>query len=55
MSENKFTVLFADKHQTERDKLAIVFPECFVEGKLDIDKLLNLCNELFGRLWSGNS
>ncbi|MCL2368361.1 MAG: site-specific DNA-methyltransferase, partial [Oscillospiraceae bacterium] len=22
-----------------------VFPECFVEGKLDIDKLLNLCGE----------
>ena len=31
--------------QTEREKLASVFPQCFVEGKLDIDKLLNLCGE----------
>ena len=30
---------------TEREKLASVFPQCFVEGKLDIDKLLSLCGE----------
>ena len=27
------------------DKLRSVFPECFSEGKLDIDKLLGLCGE----------
>ncbi len=27
------------------DKLRAVFPECFAEGKLDIDKLLGLCGE----------
>lgn len=27
------------------DKLRTVFPECFAEGKLDIDKLLSLCGE----------
>lgn len=27
------------------DKLRAVFPECFAEGKLDIDKLLSLCGE----------
>jgi len=27
------------------DKLRSVFPECFAEGKLDIDKLLALCGE----------
>ena len=28
-----------------RDKLRAVFPECFTEGRLDIDKLLSLCGE----------
>lgn len=27
------------------DKLKAAFPECFAEGKLDIDKLLSLCGE----------
>lgn len=31
--------------QTNKDKLKTVFPECFAEGKLDIDKLLSLCGE----------
>lgn len=31
--------------QANIDKLKSVFPECFVEGKLDIDKLLSLCGE----------
>ena len=31
--------------QTEKDKLKSLFPQCFVEGKLDVDKLLNLCGE----------
>ena len=31
--------------QANMDKLKSVFPECFVEGKLDIDKLLSLCGE----------
>lgn len=29
----------------EMEKLRSVFPQCFVEGKLDIDKLLSLCGE----------
>jgi len=34
-----------DIEKTEREKLKAVFPECFVEDKLDIDKLLNMCGE----------
>ena len=34
-----------DIEQTEREKLQSLFPQCFSEGKLDIDKLLNLCGE----------
>jgi len=31
--------------QTERDKLRAVFPQCFTEWRLDIDKLLTMCGE----------
>nr|WP_294509302.1 site-specific DNA-methyltransferase [uncultured Bilophila sp.] len=41
----KLDGLSKDIEQTEREKLAWVFPQCFVEGKLDIDKLLSLCGE----------
>lgn len=34
-----------DLEQANMDKLKAVFPECFAEGKLDIDKLLSLCGE----------
>ena len=34
-----------DLERANMDKLRSVFPECFVEGKLDIDKLLSLCGE----------
>ena len=34
-----------DVEQAERDKLQTVFPECFVDGKLNVDKLLALCGE----------
>ena len=34
-----------DVAATEKEKLRSVFPECFNEGKLDIDKLLSLCGE----------
>lgn len=34
-----------DIEEVEREKLKSVFPQCFSEGKLDIDKLLNLCGE----------
>ena len=37
--------LSMDIEQTNMDKLKAVFPECFAEGKLDIDKLLSLCGE----------
>ena len=34
-----------DLERANMDKLRSVFPECFAEGKLDIDKLLALCGE----------
>ena len=34
-----------DIEEIEREKLRKVFPQCFSDGKLDIDKLLNLCGE----------
>ena len=42
---NKFNGQSMDIEQAERDKLQALFPQCFSEGKLDIDKLLNLCGE----------
>ena len=34
-----------DLENANMEKLKSVFPECFAEGKLDIDKLLSLCGE----------
>lgn len=34
-----------DIESLNRDKLRTVFPECFIEDRLDIDKLLSLCGE----------
>lgn len=34
-----------DLEQVNKEKLKSIFPECFSEGKLDIDKLLSLCGE----------
>ena len=34
-----------DIEKNEREKLKPVFPECFIEEKLYIDKLLNMCGE----------
>ena len=34
-----------DLEKSERNKLQAIFPQCFKEGKLDIDMLLNLCGE----------
>lgn len=34
-----------DVAETDKERLKAVFPQCFVEGKLDIDKLLSLCGE----------
>ena len=42
---NKFDGQSLDIEQAERDKLRSLFPQCFNEGKLDIDKLLSLCGE----------
>lgn len=44
MSE-KMDGLSMDIEHAEREKLRAVFPQCFTEGRLDIDKLLNLCGE----------
>lgn len=41
----KFNGQSMDVEQAERDKLQALFPQCFSEGRLDIDKLLNLCGE----------
>lgn len=47
MVENieKISGLSMDIEGVNKEKLKSIFPECFVEGKLDIDKLLNLCGE----------
>jgi len=45
MDNEKLDGLSMDIELTEREKLRAVFPQCFSEGKLDIDKLLNLCGE----------
>lgn len=42
---DKLDGLSMDIEHAEREKLRAVFPQCFTEGKLDIDKLLNLCGE----------
>ena len=42
---NKISGYSMDIERAEKEKLRAVFPQCFVEGKLDIDKLLNLCGE----------
>lgn len=34
-----------DIEAVDKEKLKAVFPQCFSEGKLDIDKLLSLCGE----------
>ncbi len=45
MTDNVLDGLSMNIEQTNKDKLKTVFPECFAEGKLDIDKLLGLCGE----------
>ena len=42
---NKMDGMSMNIEQTEMEKLKAVFPQCFAEGKLDIDKLLSLCGE----------
>ncbi len=42
---DKLDGMSMDLEQTNMDKLHEVFPECFSEGKLNIDKLLSLCGE----------
>ena len=45
MIDNIIDGMSMNIEQTNMDKLKSVFPECFAEGKLDIDKLLSLCGE----------
>lgn len=42
---DKLDGLSMDIEAANKDKLQSVFPECFTEGRLDIDKLLSLCGE----------
>ncbi len=42
---DKLDGMSMDIEQTEKEKLKSLFPQCFAEGKLDIDKLLSLCGE----------
>lgn len=42
---SKMDGLSFDLEAANKDKLRAVFPECFTEGTLDIDKLLSLCGE----------
>lgn len=41
----KVSGLSMDIEGVNQEKLRTVFPECFNDGKLDIDKLLNLCGK----------
>lgn len=41
----KVSGLSMDIEKANQEKLRAVFPECFNDGKLDIDKLLNLCGQ----------
>ncbi len=43
--DSKIHGLSLDIERSNQDKLRAVFPECFTEEKLDIDKLLSLCGE----------
>ena len=45
MENNRLDGMSMNIEQTEMEKLKVVFPQCFAEGKLDIDKLLSLCGE----------
>ncbi len=45
MENNRLDGMSMNIEQTELEKLKAVFPQCFAEGKLDIDKLLSLCGE----------
>lgn len=42
---DKLDGLSMDMEAVNKEKLRSVFPECFNEGSLDIDKLLSLCGE----------
>ena len=42
---DKLDGLSMDIEAANKERLRAVFPECFSEGKLDIDKLLSLCGE----------
>lgn len=42
---NKLDGLSMNLEKANMEKLKSVFPECFAEGTLDIDKLLSLCGE----------
>ena len=44
-TDEKMDGMSMDIEAAERQKLRAVFPQCFSEGKLDVDKLLNLCGE----------
>ena len=43
--KNVMDGLSMDLEGANIDKLRMAFPECFSEGKLDVDKLLSLCGE----------
>ncbi|MPM08123.1 hypothetical protein SDC9_54435 [bioreactor metagenome] len=45
MDSNIIDGMSMDLEAANMDKLKSVFPECFAEGKLNIDKLLSLCGE----------
>lgn len=42
---DKIDGLTMDLEAENKKKLQTAFPECFTEGRLDIDKLLSLCGE----------
>lgn len=45
MESKQIDGMSKDLEQEARERLQSVFPDCFSDGKLDIDKLLTLCGE----------
>ena len=45
MDSEKIDGLSMDIEAAERDKLRSLFPQCFVDGKLSVTKLLEACGE----------
>ena len=60
--ESRLTGMSMDLEQAQKKKLQAVFPECFADGELDVEKLLSLCgapaanrSEKYEFSWNGKA